>query len=516
MAKPDKVVVINNKANKSAAFDRILNGVDLLADAVKLTLGPYGRNFLIEKSGGRITNDGISIAREIQAEDEIEELAVQIVREAAIKTNDDAGDGTTTSTTLAQAILHNCAEYMARGTQFATKSVVALKKQIEEECILAIEILEKLKTPIETKEQLIDVVRVSVEDEDLAKLIGDTQWELGKDGVITVEENTEPICEIERVRGIRIDNGLGTSMVMNDLEKQRLVSKNVPVFFTNYPLQTINSALESCINHFMQQGKMEIVFVARAYSSDVIKVIMENANKPGGIKIYPLQAPYINQREIMKDMEATLGGRYIHDEAATLDSVTPHDFGFAQQVIGYRYSARFIGQNDTATEERVLARVETLKKEYEGEPSKFQKKALAERIAMLESGFALLKVGSTSDVDRKYKLDKAEDAVNTARYALQEGTVPGAGRALVEIADKLADDSILKKPLHAPYNQIMENAGGTFDVPSWVRNAYVVDKYALMNACRVAQNLVTIGGAVAQKKQKPIDQLLRPITQENN
>jgi chaperonin GroEL len=487
----------------SRAFEKALKGIDLLADAVKQTLGPSGRNFLIEKSGGRITNDGISIAREIQAKDEVEDIALRIFREAAIKTNEDAGDGTTTATTLAQAIIHECYEYMPKGTQLGKRSVMDLRRQIEKEAKQAEEELIKLATPVETKGELINIARVSVEDTDLAELIGTAQWDLGRQGRIIVEENPEPVITIERVQGIRIDNGLGTSMVMNDPERQRLVAENVPVILTNHTLTTL-APLASLLQGLVTQGKTSVVIVARAYSSECIQQIMENHKR--GIMLYPMQAPYVNQREIFKDLEASLDSRYIHDEEASLESLKVHEIGIAQKVVGYRYSAEFIGNN--ANVEKVQARVAHIKKELEGEPSKFQRRALEERIAQMEHGFAVLKIGSLSDVDRKYKVDKAEDAVNAVRSAFQEGTVRGAGIALMEVAEVLGKDTLLYKPLKRPYEQIMENAGGIFEVEEWVRNSLKVDRYALLNACRIAADMVTIGGVVATEKVKPLQELL--------
>lgn len=502
MSKPEKIVCINTSENPAEAFDRVMRGVNLLADAVKITLGPWGRNFILEKSGGRITNDGISIAKEIQSKDEIEDLAIRIVRESAIKTNDDAGDGTTTATTLTQAILKEASRLVARKNVMAKESVMSIRKRIETECDQALIKLETMATPIETKEQLIEVARVSVEDEDLAKLIGDAQWELGKDGMIIVEETPDLASSMERIHGIRIDNGLGTSMVMNDQEKQRLVLDNVPVILTNYTLESL-APIAHVIQELVNKGKNDIVVVSKAFSSEAIRLCMENHAR--GIKIYPLQAPYVNQREVMKDLASVLGGRYIHDEDSTLEEMTVSDVGTAKKVIGYRYSAIFTGERD------VTLRLDTLKKELEGEPSKFQKKELEKRIAQLENGFALLKIGSTSDIDRKYRFDKAEDAVNTVRSALQEGTVEGAGLAYKKISEEMPEGSILKRPLLAPYQQIMINGGITetdFIVEPWVRNSVKVDRTALLNACRIAQDLVTVGGAVAQERAKPIDQLL--------
>lgn len=505
MSKPEKIVSINTAKNPSEAFDRIMRGVDLLADAVKQTLGPSGRNFLIEKSGGRITNDGISIAREIQARDEVEDLGLRMVREAAIKTNEEAGDGTTTATTLAQAILKECKKYMSSGTKMGTRSVMSLKRQIEKETTEAIEALKAMATPITTEAQLIEVARVSVEDEELATMVGKAQWQLGKDGMIIAEETADPTCTIEHIKGIRIDNGLGTSVVMNDVERQRLLVDDCSVLLTNHVIQSLDP-ITPALQALIDRGERKIVLVAKAYSADAIRTIMENHKQ--GVMIYPVQAPYVNQREIMKDLEAALGGIYVDDEDGTLDSITVAHFGRASKVFGYRYSAVFAGTEDRNL--AIAARVERLRKELEGEPSVFMRKAIEARIAQMENGFALLKIGSTSDIDRKYKFDKAEDAVNAVRSAFQEGTVPGAGQAMKAVSEGMASDALLRKPLMAPYEQIMANAGEVFEVEPWVRNSLKVERVALLNAAKIAGTIVTAGGVIATEKIKPLDTLLRP------
>lgn len=495
--KPERIVVYNTKEEPSRAFDKIMAGVNLLADPVKQTLGPYGRNFMLEK-GLKITNDGVSIAKEIQAKDEVEDLALRIAREATVKTNEDAGDGTTTATTFVQAILKECAQYIGR---IGARSVISMKQEIERDIPIVIEKLRAMATKIKSEEQLTEAVMVSVEDRELATLIAKAQWDLGADGHIVVEENTDPVCLIEKIQGVRIDNGLGTSMVMNDLERQRLALENVPVLLTNHVLKSL-APITPVLEDIYKQGRREIVLVCRAYTNEVLQHMMENAKK-GGIRIYPLNAPYVNQREVMKDLQSILGGRYIHDEASPLESVQPHDLGTASNVVGYRYSATFTGTRDCSD------RVAEIKKEIKGEASKFQKKMLEQRLSQLTNGFALLKIGSLSDVDRKYKFDKAEDACNTARSALQEGTVPGAGQAFKMIAEELPEDSLLKKPLMAPYLQIMENAGGEFTVEPWVRNSLKVDRVAFENAAKVASDILTTCGAIVTEKQKPIDHLIR-------
>lgn len=505
MSKPDKVISLNTKENPSEAIDRVMRGVETVA-SVKATLGPYGRNFLIEKSGSRITNDGVTIAQQMQSKDEIEELAIRTVREAASKTNEEAGDGTTTCLTLAESIFKAAYEYLPREGVIGRKSVMSLRKSILDEAKYVVDELAKMAKPVETLEELIDVARVSVEDDELAKMVAEIQWEIGKDGVVLAEETAEPMCSVEKVEGIRIDNGLGATNVMNDTERQRLIVRNVPVLLTTYEINNFNE-LMGPINQMVQGGITEMVIMARAFSNDAIRVLMENYNK--GIRVYPMNAPYINQREIMKDLEAVLGGRYINHEETTLDSVTASDFGLASQVVGYRYNATFAGDpKDENAKNRVKARIEKLEEEHKGEPSKFNKRAIEDRIAQLKTGFAIMKIGSISDADRKYKFDKVEDAVNAVRSALQSGTVKGGGLAMKEIAEGMPEDFILKEAFKAPYNQIMANAGETFKIEDWVRNSFKVERVATENAARIASTLITIGGAVATERIKPINELL--------
>lgn len=511
MAKPERIVSINTKENPSEAFDRIMEGVDLLADAVKQTLGPHGRNFLLEKTGTRITNDGITIAREVQARDEIADLGVRLVREAAIKTNEEAGDGTTTATVLTQAALHEGAKRIARKGQFAKQSVLSIRKQIEEETEIVVKGLQDMATPVETVEDLYNVAMVSVEDEELARLISEAQFDLGPHGRIVVEESTQTKCEIERVNGIQIDNGLGTSVLMNDPERHRLLLHDVPVLMTNYQIQDIQS-VQPAINGLVQKGHTKIVLLARAFSSDAIRQIMQNFQN--GIEVYPMNAPYVNQREVMYDLQAILGGTYIHDEGNALDDMTSESAGFASVVQGYMHSAVFTGTTEEKTEIRVKERASKLRQEAEGEPSKYNKEAILKRVAQLEGGFSLLKVGSSSDTDRKYKYDKAEDAVNTVRSAFQEGMVPGAGKAFLEVLKQLPDDALLRPVLEAPHKQIIANAGEEIEVPEWVKNSVKTDRVAFENAMKVAANLITAGGAIATEKVRAVDQLVARLSDE--
>lgn len=499
MAFIPKVVAVNTTESPSAT-DKITAGVDLLANAVKQTLGPFGRNFLLEK-GLKVTNDGLNIAKEIQHKDEISDLGVRVARQALEKTNDVAGDGTTTAITLFQAIYAAALRLLPGKNRIKGKmSAMQLKKQLSEECKEVIAKLEKLATPVESKEALIEVAKVSVEDQELAELIGTAQWEVGKDGVLVAENSNDPKSSVEKILGIRFDNGFGTSMIINDVEKNRLDKTDVAVLMMNYTIESI-AQVKPTLDKLAADGRMAIAIIARAFSSTAIKECMENCRN--GLNIYPINAPYVNQPEIMRDLAAVLGGRYFDTEQSELSDMTVQDVGYAERVLCERFSAIFIGKKNEQSETRIAERVKILEKAIEGEPSIFHKKALQARLAQLTKGFALVKVGSLTDDDRKRKYDKVEDAVNAVRAALQEGTVRGAGLAFKEISEGMSEESILKRPLLAPYEQIMANAGAPFEVEEWVRNPLKVDRVALLNACEIAANLATAGGAIAQERQKP-------------
>lgn len=496
---PEKVTSINTLEKPTEASDRILRGVNFLCDAVKQTLGPYGRNFLLQK-GVKITNDGISIAKEIQLKDEIEDLALRIAREAAVKTNDEAGDGTTTALTLTQAVLEEAFRLLPGKKLVGKKSVIQVRKQIAEECKEVVAKLTASAKKVESREELIQIATVALQDKALAELIGGVQWDLGPEGTIIPEESNDTEDSVERIHGIRIDNGFGTSLMVNDQEKQRLVVENVRVLMTTYTIQSL-SPMKKALDALIRQGFKEIVIVGRAFSEVAIQECMRNHE--GGIKLYPINAPYINQVQIMKDLEAVLGGKYCNHEELDLEGMTIADAGFAQKVIGQRWNAIFTGKNDEQAETRVARRIEILEKELEGEKSKFAQKALQGRLAQLKNGFALVKITGLTDTDRKYKFDKAEDGVNAVKSAYQEGTVKGGGLALKEISEGMPDDAILKRPLLAPYQQIMANAGEDFAIEDWVRNSLKVERVALENACQIAADLATAGGAIATEKGKP-------------
>lgn len=511
------------------ARQELLEGVYFGADAVRRTLGPAGRNFISGVRGGtpHITNDGVSILKELWHPDEIRMLGLRTMREAAMKLNDKCGDGTTTAAVLTYEILFEgvkkvgfklidpATQREVGSTVIGGPSVMAIKNQITTEATEVIAQLKEMATPVTTREELIGAVRVSVEDEKLAEMIGDMQWQIGPTGTILVEDSNEPNVEIERISGIRFDNGFPTSAMINNVEKQILELSDVHVIITNHVVHAFSDfssnsdksgagIINQIIANCAANGKArEIVIVARKFDQLAMSEIQKNLAE-FNIKICPINAPYVNQTQIFKDLAAILGGTFIDEEQGrSLRDATMADVGFATKVQASRWNAIFAGSSDEKAANRIKVRVEILEKELKGEKSEFHKKAIETRIAQLKNGLALMKVGALSETDQKRLRDKIDDAVASARSSLQEGLIPGAGQALRDIAEKMPDTAILKRPIASIYKHIMDNAGGEFTVEPWVKDPLKVVRMVVEIAASVAGNLVTAEGAIDHENPKP-------------
>ncbi len=478
------------------ARKKVREGVRKGADAVRHTIGPFGTNGLIEK-GNRITNDGLTILKQITLEDEIENLGLSKLKEAVTKANDTVGDGSTTATIIADGILDAAQKFLPKEGVAGKMTTGDFLRKLKGEELDVIEILDSKAKKITTEEELIRSAVVSVEDEKLGKLIGSAQWELGEDGYLLAEEVPETTSSVERIHGVRIDNGFGASFIINNPEKQMLEVENARTILTNHTVQTLKP-LETLLNQALKSGLNDIVIVARGFSNEAIQACGKNIE--AGFRIYPINAPYTDSTEVMRDLAAVLGGQFIDSEVQSLEDMQLSDVGFAAKVRARRYDAVFTGKNDSQSD-KVQARLKTLKDTLAGSNSDFEKKTLAARIAQLEHGFALIKVGAESETERKRLFDKVEDAVNAVRAALQEGTVPGAGIAFKDIADTLPDTYILKRPLMSLYEQVMENAPKDFVIEPWVRDPVKVLRIALEQAVSVAGSLATVNTAIATKKR---------------
>jgi chaperonin GroEL len=514
MAVQPKISIVGLEAR-----NKVLKGANYIADAVKSTMGPFGFNVLIEK-GNRVTNDGFTVSTEIvgSIKNEFERRGATILHEASAKTNDQVGDATSSSMALAQAILKESIKLLPNEkTLIARKTPSEVLRMIETSSKNVIAKLEEMATPIETLEQLVNSAKVSVEDEELAKMIGDTQFTIGKYGVINCEETAEPTSSIRVVKGLKLDNGFGTSLVVTNPEDQSLELANVHTILTNYVIQDTDIiALRDSIFKplILQKKNVGVLFVGRAFSPEAIKLCMESANT--GLQVFPINAPYTDQAEVMKDMAAVLGGRYIDMEQSALHDMQLSDVGFASKVVAKIHSAIVTGEDNEATQKSIAARVEVLEKRLSGEQSDFAKKLLSSRISQLTGGFAILKVGARTDVSRKRLKDKCDDAVNAVRLAYQGGTVKGAGIAFKEISESLEEGDILKKPLLAIYEQIMSSAPEDFVVEEWVRDPYLVLKAALENACSVASTLATTNAVIVTENPKQCNHGATTTDEESN
>lgn len=495
--KLNRIVIHGTKARNKMA-----KGANFLADSVKITLGPFGQNWFLDKKNA-ITNDGAKIAQEIVLKDEVENRGVVALREATRKTNDEAGDGTTTATTLAQAIYAKAVRLLGDEEEGIIGKITPaeLIRQIETERKEVEEKLIAMAEPIETEEQLIKSAIVSVEDPALGKLIGETQFKLGKEAVLLAEETAERSSSIELVAGIRMDNGLGTAEVINNQEKQQLEVEDSRVILTNQTLQDLGP-LQKVIEQLSRSGVTTLTIVARAFTSEAIQICLKNINN-AKMKIYPLNAPYVDQAEIMKDLAAVLGGTFFHSEERAIQDMQISDVGYASKIVARRYDAVLAGKTDDKSKERIAKRIEELHEKLKGSKSDFEKKALQSRIAQLQNGFGIVRVGSDSELERRRLFDKCEDGVNAVRAAYQEGVVPGAGLAFKTISESLPDTYLLKQPLLSIYEQIKSLAPSGWEPEDWVKDPVKVLRIALKNACLAAGTFATAGGVITAENVKP-------------
>jgi chaperonin GroEL len=485
------------------ARNKAIKGMSYVGSFVLQTIGPNGLNALLEK-GRKITNDGYSISAEMcnTLEDEYERLGALVAHEASAKTNDMVGDATSTAWALTEAITKEAVRYLpTEKTIKAKKNVAEVTKMIQESKEYVISELEKSKKPIESKEELIKSALVSVEDEKLADLIGSMQWELGPEGIIIAEEVNEKESSIEKVTGIRIDNGFSATHLVTDPEKGTLEVKECPIFLTNYTIGIEElGKLKEIFQQLVARKKLGIIIIARAFTADAIKACQDSAQ--AGFPIFPINAPYTDQKEVMRDIQAVVGGRYIDTEEASLDDLYITDIGYVKKLVARAWDATIAGVDDEHSKKRVKARAEELQKKITGSGSDFEKRLLEQRMAQLTNGFAILKVGSHSVTDRKRLKDKADDATNAVRHALKGGTVKGGGLAFKEVSDTMDDENILKRPLTCIYDQIILSAPDNYEIPEWCRDPFIVLKTALENACSFVPTFISINGIVTSSNPK--------------
>lgn len=496
-----RIVLVGARAQQ-----KVRAGVNFLADAVKLTYGPYGRNFASGVHGGpiAISNDGVSLAKEMvgTARDEFEEIGLRAAVEAATKTNDAVGDGTTASVILTQAILKSAT---FDPDVIGARSSMEVAEIIKQESALVVEKLNAMAKPVESREHLIKIAKVSVESDSLAELIGGAQWEVGKDGVVLAEEHNKPEDEVEYVNGVRWDNGFTTSRIINNQEKQTLELADVHVILTNKVFTKDNvNAFKDLITELIKDGAKHAVLMGRGFDEPAIGLCVKNIQE--GFPLYPINAPYTNQDKIMEDMAAALGGRYINTAERNIESISKIDVGFARKLVVKRFEGTVIGPKrgeDARIDALVAGRLEAIEQELMGDISPFERRMLTARASQLKVGTAIVKVGAETESERRYKKDKVDDAVNAVKAAFQEGVVSGAGWALMLVADAMPEESIITDALRAPYKQIMANAGNTFIVDGSIQDPLRVVRTAFEKASSIARQLSTIEVLTNWQEEKP-------------
>ena len=438
-------------------------GVDALADAVKVTLGPKGRNVVLDKKFGAptITNDGVTIARDIELEDPFENMGAQLVKEVATKTNDVAGDGTTTATLLAQAMVREGMRNVAAGA-----NPMVLKKGIEMAVnTLVDEIKKKAKTV--KGDDVAQVATISSSDETIGKLIADAMSKVGKDGVITSEESKTMKTELKVVEGMQFDRGYISPYMVTDADKMEAVLKDPYILITDRKISTISDILP-ILEEVVKQGK-ELVIIAEDLDGEALATLVVNKLR-GTFKALAVKAPGFGDRRkaMLEDIAILTGGTVISEELGRkLDSVTIADLGHAGQVRATKDETTIV--DGVGDKKAIAARVEQIKKQVAETTSDFDKEKLQERLAKLSGGVAVIEIGAATEVEMKDKKLRIEDALNATRAAVEEGIVAGGGTTFVDIlpaldalkaeGDVQTGINIVKRAIEEPVRQIADNAG---------------------------------------------------------
>lgn len=522
-----KQILFNEEARRS-----LERGVNALADAVKVTLGPKGRNVVLEKKFGAptITNDGVTIARDIELEDPFENMGAQLVKEVSIKTNDVAGDGTTTATVLAQAMINEGMRNVAAGA-----NPMVLKKGIKKAVDVLVDELKNVSKKVETKAAKAQVASISAADDEIGNLIADAMEKVGDDGVITVEESKTMETHLETVEGMQFDRGYISPYMATDADKMEAVLSNPYVFITDRKI-TMIADIMPVLEKVVQNGG-ELLIIAEDVEGEALATLVVNKLR-GTFKAVAVKAPGFGDRRkaMLQDIATLTGATVISEEVGRkLDSASMADLGRAGQVRVTKELTTIV--DGLGDKDAIAARVAQIRAQIPETTSDFDKEKLQERLAKLAGGVAVIKVGAATEVELKDKKLRIEDALNATRAAVAEGIVAGGGTALLQVQPALAkikatgDEKtgveIVKRAIEEPVRQIAYNAGleGAVIVDTIKRSrkgygfnalteeyvdmieAGIVDptkvtRSALQNAASIASMVLTTESIVADKPVK--------------
>ncbi len=520
------------------ARKKLKAGVDKLADTVKATLGPKGRNVVLEKKFGAplVTNDGVTIAKEIELKDPFENMGAQIVREVASKTNDMAGDGTTTATVLAQAIMEEGVKNVAAGA-----NPMALRRGIEKATQRVVEGLNKMSKPVKEKGEIANVAAISADDYEVGQLIAEVMETIGEEGIVTVEESQTLGLEKEVVEGMQFDKGYVSAYMATDTTRMEAVFENPMILLTDKKISSIQEILP-LLEQLTAEGKKELVIIAEEVEGEALTTLVLNKLR-GTFSALAIKAPAFGDRRkaMLEDIAILTGGQVItEDLGLKLEDATIEMLGEARKVIATKDNTTIVeGKGDAAA---LKARTAQIRAQIKEITSEYEMEKMQERLAKLESGVAVIKVGAASELELKEKKLRIEDAINSTKAAVAEGIVPGGGAALAKIAHQLADlkldnaeeqvgVQIVQRALESPLRQIAANAGITdiavilaavskADSIGWdfakneqanmlergIIDPVKVTKSALVNATSAVSMLLTTEAAVVEipEKEEPM------------
>jgi len=454
-----KILEFNEQARQS-----LKEGIDTLANAVKTTLGPKGRNVALDKKFGAptVTHDGVTVAKEIELDDPFANMGAQLLKEAATKTNDVAGDGTTTATVLAQAIVHEGLRNVAAGA-----NAMMLKQGIDLASEKVVEALKGMAKEVRGKEDIAQVASISAADQEIGNLIADVMEKVGKDGVITVEESKGLAFETEYTEGMQIDRGYISPYFVTNTERMEAVLEDPYILITDKKISAVSDILP-VLEQALQVTK-NFMIIAEDVDGEALATLVVNKLR-GTINCLAVKAPGFGDRrkEMLRDIAILTGGQVISEEVGRrLDSTTVQDLGRARRVVATKDETTIVEGH--GKEEDIKGRIEQIKAQIEQTTSDFDREKLQERLAKLAGGVAVIKVGAATETELKEKKHRVEDALSATRAAVEEGIVPGGGVALLKAAEALDDVQaegdvltgvkIVKRALEEPLRGIVANAG---------------------------------------------------------
>ena len=457
---PAKKISYSEEARKS-----LRTGIDSLAAAVKVTLGPKGRNVVLDKSFGppQVCSDGVTIAKEIELPDAFENMGAQLLKEDATKTNDAAGDGTTTSVVLAQAIINDGFKNVTAGS-----NPMAIKRGIDKAVASIVVELGKMSQPVETRERIAQVASLSAHEEAIGETIAEAMEKVGKDGVITVEESKGLADEIEYVEGMQIDRGYISPYFITNADRMESVIEDATILITDKKVSAVAEMLPA-LEKLLQVGRKNVVIVGEDVDGEALATLVVNKLR-GTLNILAVKAPGFGDRRkaMLEDIAILTGGTVISEETGRkLDNAELEDFGQARRVSSTKDETTIV--EGKGSEEAIQARIGQIKTQIEDTTSEFDREKLQERMAKLSGGVAVIKVGAATEIELKERKARVEDALSATRSAVEEGIVAGGGVALVraqralEGGDLSTDErvgmDIIRRSLEQPLKLIVENAG---------------------------------------------------------